>query len=235
MSPFKLRKERVSHSFVGYKLAHPMLSADATRTGFGGVVLGRSQMYGTVADARCVQASRHHPPNRFCDCGFYCLHSAQAARELACDPQYRHTVMLEVRASGRYIRYEEGLRYAHQRICRVRVGRCRCGRPADVLVYTGESQFGGYRLASSCTACAGSAYTLTLPAFAELAGGVPVLRDEVPSGPRPASEGDADTVSVLAAEAALLQARLDDLQERLSRLSPPPGEDDADGPAPHDR
>lgn len=253
MSRLKLPKERPGRPFVGYKLAFPMLSADGTRTGFAGVMLGRSQVYGPVAEASCVQAPRHRPPNRWCDCGFYCLHSLAAAYALACDSPYRRTSLLEVAVSGRYIRYEQGFRYGRQQVRQVRVGRCRCGRAADVLVETGEGQVGWQRLVASCAGCTGSLRALTLGEFAELIGAdITVTRDEalravqpapVPPGAAPQSAGAAaqsasgvsraDLVPILAAEAALLQARLDDLQEQLSRLSPPAADrGDADPPVP---
>ena len=112
----------------GYKIAYPMVSADARRAGFNGVSLGGRQVYGTVADAECVQGPRHRSPSSWCDCGFYCFHERDEARALACDPQYAHSVVLDVLCSGRYFRYERGLRYARQTVRGVRVGRCDCGR-----------------------------------------------------------------------------------------------------------
>lgn len=237
MSPLRLPRERPGRPFVGYKLAYPMLSSDGAHTGFAGVMLGRSQVYGAVADATCVQAPRHRPPNRWCDCGFYCLHSLQAAFALGCDSEYRRASVLEVSVSGRYIRYEQGFRYGRQQVRDVRVGRCRCGRMADVLVETGEGQVGWNRLVGSCAGCTGSHRALTFPEFSRLTGsGVAVTRDEARRAVQPVPAGAAgqsyeaasraEMVPILTAEAALLQARLDDLQEQLSRLSPPPPDGD---------
>ena len=205
-----------------------MLSADGARVGFAGVLLGRSQVYGIVAQARCVHNPRHRCPRRLCDCGFYCLRSRDAARALACDPRHHSAALLRVTASGRYIRYEDGLRYSHQRVRGVRVGRCRCGRAAELLVDAGDGQVGWRRLVGSCLACAGSRPTLPFAGFAALAGAhVTVTSDDPPAAAwaAPVQAGapaDVDQlVPLLTAEVALLQARLDDLQEQLARLSPP--------------
>lgn len=244
----RLPRERPSRPFDGYKLAYPMLSVDSTRVGFSGVSLGRSQVYGPVAEGVCIQSPRHHPPVRYCDCGFYCFHSLGAAQSLACDPQYRSAVVLEVLASGRYVRYEEGLRYSRQRVRVMRVGRCECGRPAEVLIDAGTGQVGWRRLVGACALCAGWRPALTLAAFARLAGhGLRVAPDdEERTGARAAAmtplaayrdDGPADPdriVPLLTAEVALLQGRLDELQERLERLSRPGG-GEGDGPFPYDR
>lgn len=228
--PTRLPRERSAQPFVGYKLAYPMLSADGARVGFAGVLLGRSQVYGITAQARCVHNPRHRCPRRLCDCGFYCLHSRDAARALACDPRHHSAALLQVTASGRYIRYEDGLRYSHQRVRGLRVGRCRCGRAAELLVDAGDGQVGWRRLVGSCLACAGSRPALPFAGFAALAGAdLSVTSEDPPAAPWTASapaDAPADVdqlVPLLTAEVALLQARLDDLQERLARLSPPPG------------
>ena len=114
---------------TGYKIAYPMISADSRRVGFNGVALGRTQVYGQVADAVCIQSPRHHPPSSWCDCGFYCFHTLDDARDLACDPQYQHCVLLEIAASGRFVRYELGLRYARQTV--------RTGAPRAVRLRSG--------------------------------------------------------------------------------------------------
>jgi hypothetical protein len=279
--PVRSRKERLTAPLPGFKLAHPMVSADGTRAGFGGVTLGRATIYGVVADAECAQGGRHKSPSRWCDCGFYCLHTLNDARALACDPDYRYAVLLDIAASGRFLRYERGLRYARQRVNRVRVGRCACGHPASVFVETGSGSLGWRRLVAVCPACAGPRPGVPLAGFSRLLGGVPVVRDEtvrpydparpfdLASEPRPGTASDvaSDTdsagaevsveapgsapistgsvdpgraaaaggsggpaldkvadhelVPVLAAEVALLQARLDEVQRQLDRLTKP--------------
>ena len=130
-----------------------MISADSRRGGFNGVALGRTQVYGTVADAVCIQSPRHRCPSSWCDCGFYCFHALDDARDLACDPQHQHSVLLEIAASGRYVRYELGLRYARQTVRSVRLGRCGCGRaPPRSPTAARASSAGG-----ACTPCAASA------------------------------------------------------------------------------
>ncbi len=215
--PVRTRKERLTAPLRGYKLAHPMLSADGTRAGFAGVILGRSTVYDVVADAKCAQGERHKSPSRLCDCGFYCLHTLADARALACDPDYCYTVLLDVAASGRFLRYERGLRYARQRVSRVRVGRCACGQPATVFVETGSGTVGWRRLVAVCPACAGPRPGLSLAAFSRLLGGVPVESDETDSSLEQVA--DQELVPVLAAEIALLQARLDEVQRQLDRLA----------------
>lgn len=271
--PVRTPKERLTAPLRGYKLAHPMVSSDGTKAGFGGVTLGRTTVYGVDADAECAQGGRHKSPSRWCDCGFYCLHTLNDARALACDPDYRYAVLLDVAASGRFLRYERGLRYAKQRVSRVRVGRCACGHPATVFVETGAGTVGWRRLVAVCPACAGPRPGLPLAGFSRLLGGVPVVRDETvqpydpvrpfdlsgepatgggsstsvpaptgassdaadstgaaaPSTPAPTNGGaggraldqvaDRELVPVLAAEIALLQARLDEVQRQLDRLT----------------
>jgi hypothetical protein len=205
----------------GFKLAYPMVSADGSRGGFSGVTIGRSSIYGVVADAECAQGARHRSPSRWCDCGFYCLHTLDAARALACDPDYRYTVILEVAASGRFMRYEHGLRYAHQRITAVRAGRCGCGRPATMLTETGDGLVGWRRLTGACASCAGRRAGLRLNEFARLLGGPPVTVDDAAGSDGPAlDEVDREAlVPVLSAEVTLLQARLDEVQQQLARLT----------------
>lgn len=202
-----------------------MLSADGARVGFAGIAFG--SVYGAVADAECVHVRRHRCPARGCDCGFYCLHSVEAARALRCDPQYRDGVLLEVAASGRFIRYEHGLRYARQRVRAVRLDRwCGCGGEVAVLVDAGTGTVAWRQLLPQCAVCADGRPALTVDGFACLAGpAVEVTVDAPPPGRLPAGwtpgSGDEQLVPVLAAEVALLQARLDDLQARLHRLSDP--------------
>ncbi|WP_018331951.1 hypothetical protein [Actinomycetospora chiangmaiensis] len=210
-----------------------MLSADGTAVGFNGVALGRSQVYGTVAEAVCVQSPRHRCPSTWCDCGFYCFHEADQARALACDEQYERAVLLEVLASGRYVSYELGLRYQRQTVRSVRLGRCRCGRTAAALDDVGGGIVGWRRLEAVCRECAGRRAVLSLARLARLAG-VPVDVDEgaersvlAPLAPLTDPDvGAADLppdaeIPLLTAEVTLLQARLDEVQRRLQRLTGP--------------
>jgi hypothetical protein len=243
-------REQPTAPLRGYKLAHPMVSADGTRGGFGGVTLGRASIYGAVANAECAQGGRHPSPSRWCDCGFYCVHTLDDARALACDPDYRYAVVLEIIASGRFMRYERGLRYARQRVVRVRVGRCGCGHAASVFVEAGSGSVGWLRMVAVCQGCAGGRPGLPLAGFGALLGGVPVGPDDmthpfnpvrpfdVSSGvgtgdgaPEPrGAAGPAvpvvldgvspdELVPLLTAEVALLQARLDEVQRQLVRLT----------------
>lgn len=230
----------------GWKIAYPMLSADGTAVGFNGVALGRSQVYGTVAEAVCVQSARHRCPSTWCDCGFYCFHEAEQARALACDEQYERSVLLEVLASGRYVSYELGLRYQRQTVRSVRVGRCRCGRTAAALDDVGGGIVGWRRLEPVCRECAGRRAVLALETFGALSG-APVTVDEgsgysalaplaplseadrarVPEAPESPVAGAAGVspeaeIPLLTAEVTLLQARLDELQRRLGRLTDRP-------------
>jgi hypothetical protein len=239
----RLPTERPTAPLRGFKLAHPMLSADGETVGFSGVTIGRGTVYGVTADAECAQGGRHSCPSRWCDCGFYCLHTLDEAQALACDPDYRYAVLLEVSASGRFIRYEKGLRYAKQRVSTVRIGRCGCGRPARVFVETETGTYGWRRLAAVCPSCAANRPTsLPIARFAELLGSVPVVSDEPATGTTPTSgsaggsgsvpparaggEVELDSVvdrealvPLLNAEVALLQARLDEVQRQLDRLT----------------
>ena len=86
--PWRSARRAPEHSeqpLAGYKLAHPMLSADGSRAGFSGVTVGRGHVYLAVDDAICVQGSRHASPSKWCDCGFYCFHDIASARDLACE------------------------------------------------------------------------------------------------------------------------------------------------------
>ncbi|TNC26424.1 hypothetical protein [Amycolatopsis alkalitolerans] len=233
--PIGKPKERPTAPLRGYKLAHPVVSADGTGAAFAGVTLGRTKVYGAVADAECAQGGHHQSPSRWCDCGFYCLNTLDDARALACDPDYRNTVLLDIAASGRFRRYERGLRYARQRVSRVRVGRCGCGHPATVFVETGAGSIGWRRLMAVCADCAGSRPGLPLAAFSRLLGGVTVVHDEITrlydpvrafdsAVPPPAdvpdpAAADQELVPLLAAEIALLQSRLDEVQRQLDRLT----------------
>ena len=215
--PVRTPKQRLTAPLRGYKLAYAMVSADGTSAGFSGVTLGQGMVYGLVAEATCAQGGRHKSPSRWCDCGFYCLHALTDAQALACDPGYRGAVLVDVAASGRFLRYERGLRYARQRISRVRVGRCGCGYPATLFVDSGTGSVGWRRLAAACAACAGPRPALPLAVFSRLLDGVPVVADETDSVLEQVA--DQELVPVLTAEIALLQARLDEVQRQLDRLA----------------
>lgn len=233
MPVLRARRERPSEPLPGFKLACPVVSADGSRGGFTGVTIGRGSFYGAIANAECAQGARHRSPSRWCDCGFYCVHTLDTVLALACNPDYRYAVMLEVTASGRFIRYERGLRYERQRITAVRAGRCGCGHPATMLTETGTGLVGWRRLTPACASCAARRPGLRLSEFAGLLGGVPVTADTVLPSVRPrvsAAAAGADgpamhevdreaLVPLLSAEVALLQARLDEVQEQLARLT----------------
>jgi hypothetical protein len=257
-----------------------MVSSDGTRVGFGGVTLGRANVYGVIADAECAQGGRHRSPSRWCDCGFYCVHTLDDARALACDPDYRYAVLLDVIVSGRYMRYERGLRYARQRVTAVRVGRCACGHRARVFVEASAGTAGWRRLVAVCASCAGTRAVLSFGWLSRMLSGVPVIPDTIagaatigtespdvvagvsgssgvagaatspgaesttatatesnskPAPSRVSEPADASAMSamsdmsgvpiealvpLLTAEVTLLQARLDEVQRQLARLTP---------------
>lgn len=215
-------REHSDAPLPGYKLAYPMVSADGANCAFSGVTLGRAHVYRVIDDAICAHGSRHAPPSRWCDCGFYCFHDIQAARDLACEPDHRSAVLLEVAVSGRYRRYERGLRYSRQRVRTVRLGRCECGRPAALFADSGAGSVGWRKLIPVCPTCAATRPVLTPDDFARRAGKIEVLV-EAPVQTGPAEPDGPGTVAILAAEVALLQARLDDVQARLDALTRPPG------------
>jgi hypothetical protein len=239
MPVLRARRERPAEPLPGFKLACPVVSADGSRGGFTGVTIGRRSYYGAIASAECAQGARHRSPSRWCDCGFYCVHTLDTVLALACDPDYRYAVLLEVTASGRFIRCERGLRYEGQRITAVRAGPCGCGHQATMFTETGTGLVGWRRLMPACTSCAGRRASLRLSEFAGLLGGVPVTADAALPPPRrrapaPAATTGAATgadgpaldevdrealVPLLSAEVALLQARLDTVQEQLARLT----------------
>lgn len=222
---------------TGYKLAYPFLSADDRSVGFAGLSIGGQHVYGPVAEAACVWSRRHTPPKRTCSCGFYCFHSPAPAHAMACETRYRPTVLLEVAVTGSFIRYQDGLRYGRQRVRAVRVGRCRCGRPATMLVDSGSGLAGWRQLEPTCTGCGGWSAALTFSVLAARLGGtVRVISDcepvpseveavAAPAGPDPGvgqdelSGAGQPSLTVVAAEVALLQARLDELQRQLAHLS----------------
>jgi hypothetical protein len=216
----------------GYKLAFPMLAADDQAAGFTGLSIGAGRVYGGVAEAACIWGRRHEAPNRGCTCGFYCFHRLDSALDMACDTPYRASLLLEVSVMGRFIRYEDGFRYARQRVRRIRVGACRCGRPAVVLVDDGTGLIGWRRLKPACEGCAGWARAVTFADFAARVGPGVAVQAEAERGSvvPPPGEGDgegapagggpgAPAFAVMVAEVALLQARLDDVQAHLARMS----------------
>jgi hypothetical protein len=188
----RLRKERPEAPLQGFKLACPMVSADRGRGGFGGVTIGRATVYGVVASAECAQGAQHRSPARWCDCGFYCVYGSGEALDLTCDPDYRGTVLLEVAVSGRFVRYERGLRYERQRVNEVWAGRCLCGQPGTAFAETGAGRPGWRQLRPVCSArCAAGQGTITLSGFAGLLGGPPV-RPGVPEADGAAGVDGAD-------------------------------------------
>jgi hypothetical protein len=232
LSPWPARPAKDEHPdrpFTGYKLAHAVLSADGATAGFAGLTLGATNVYGAVGDACCVWNRRHAPPRRWCGCGFYCLHDLADARSLACATENRSALTLEVTASGRYIRYERGLRYSRQRVRAILDARCACGRPGTALADGGSGLIGWRHLAPACETCTAGRPALTLREFAaRLNGGVLVapllsstplalsVQQKQVTRELPAGAGE-PPIAVLAAEIALLHARLDDLQSRLDK------------------
>ena len=219
------RDERPDRPFTGYKLARAVLSADGAGAGFAGLSLGASRVYGVTADADCVWNGRHEPPRRRCGCGFYCLHALSDARALGCATANRSALLIEVAASGRYIRYERGLRYSRQRVRAIRDSWCGCGNPGIALTDAGSGLVGWRHLAPVCGQCAAGRPALNLARFAALLDGT--VRVELSGRPTAAGTGPGATdaaaaaaespIAVLSAEIALLHARLDDLQSRLDR------------------
>ena len=233
-------EERPDRPYTGFKLAHAVVGAQDGRAGFAGLSIGAQRVYGTTAEASCVWSRRHAPPRRRCGCGFYCLNSLAEARALGCATANRAAVLLEVTASGRFIRYERGLRYSRQRVRAVRVALCGCGRPAAGLTDAGQGLVGWRQLMPSCAACAAHRHLVTAGSFAARLGGlVPVTLDPgmaawpgepagAPAGPgvpAPGGVPDAEAIAALGAEVALVHARLDHLQAQLSRLEGGPATD----------
>src|SRR6516162_713161 len=163
--------ERPAEPFTGYKLAYAMLSADGARTGFAGLTLGADRVYGVTAEASCVWNRRHLPPRRWCGCGFYCLHALSEARALGCATDNRSALLIEVAASGRYIRYERGLRYSRQRVRAIKSSWCGCGRQGSALADAGTGLVGWRHLAPVCGQCAGRRPALSLGEFTALLDG----------------------------------------------------------------
>ncbi|MGN9762786.1 hypothetical protein [Streptomyces sp. SD31] len=217
----RLPEERPTEPPTGYKIAHPVLSQDGTRAAFTGVSLGSALPYGVLADASCVYGLRHRAPNRRCDCGFHCVHDRTAAEALLCRAEHRAAVLLEVTVLGRYIRFERGFRYARQRVRTATVGPCACGAGAAALADAGWGRPGWTALAPSCAGCLRGRTSVSLAGFARLGGeGLRVVAGKGVASGAVAGLGDAKDLGVpeLAAEAALLQARLDWFQTQLARL-----------------
>jgi hypothetical protein len=217
------RDERPDRPFTGYKLAHAVVSADGAATGFAGLTLGADRVYGVAADAGCVWNTRHEPPRRWCGCGFYCLHALSDAKALGCATENRAALLIEVAASGRYIRYERGLRYSRQRVRAIMDSWCGCGRQGSALADAGTGLVGWRHLAPVCEQCAGTRPAMSLDQFAALLDGT-IRVDPPPAGAAPADAGAAaasaaeSPIAVLTAEITLLHARLDDLQSRIDRM-----------------
>jgi hypothetical protein len=212
----RLPEERPTEPPTGYKIAHPVLSQDGGRAGFTGVSLGGALPYGALADASCVYGLRHRAPNRHCDCGFHCVHDRAAAEALLCTAEHRTAVLLDVLVLGRYVRFELGFRYARQRVRTATVGPCACGTVAAALADAGWGRPGWRALAPSCAGCLRGRTSVSLAGFARLAGeGLRVVAGAAVAGP---DLPEAPGVPELAAEAALLQARLDWFQGQLARL-----------------
>jgi hypothetical protein len=184
--------ERPDRPFTGFKLARAVLSADGRRAGFAGLSIGAHRVYGVAALASCVWNQRHEPPKRWCGCGFYCLSTLAEAQALSCATDNRVAVLLEVAASGRYIRYEHGLRYSRQRVRAIRVSACRCGRRACAFVDAGSGFVGWRRLTAACPACAAGRPCVTFGRFAA------VLDRPVPIRADAGISADAGTMADLA-------------------------------------
>ncbi|WP_369168461.1 hypothetical protein AB5J49_11445 [Streptomyces sp. R28] len=217
----RLPEERPTEPPTGYKIAHPLLSQDGTRAGFTGVSLGGALPYGVLAEASCVYGLRHRAPSRRCDCGFHCVHDRTVAEALLCTAEHRTAVLLEVTVLGRYIRFERGFRYARQRVRTATVGPCACGAVAAALADAGWGRPGWAALAPSCAGCLRGRTSVSLAGFARLGGeGLRVAAGKGAASVAVAELGDAEDLGVpeLAAEAALLQARLDWFQAQLARL-----------------
>ncbi|MER6354053.1 hypothetical protein ABT186_20010 [Streptomyces sp. NPDC001634] len=212
----RLPEERPTEPPTGYKIAHPVLCQDGTRAGFTGVSLGGALPYGVLDEARCVYGLRHRAPHRRCDCGFHCVHDRTEAEALLCTAEHRAAVLLEVSVLGSYIRFERGFRYARQRVRTMTVGACACacGAVAVALADAGWGRPGWRALQAMCAGCLRGRTSLSLAAFARLAG--EGLR--VQAGQGAANPAAGLGVSELVAEAALLQARLDWFQTQLARL-----------------
>ncbi|MGW1951679.1 hypothetical protein ACWCPI_02795 [Streptomyces sp. NPDC001920] len=216
----RLPEERPTEPPTGFKIAHPVLSQDGARAAFTGVSLGGALPYGVLADASCVYGLRHRAPHRRCDCGFHCVLDRTTAEALLCTAEHRAAVLLEVTVLGRYIRFERGFRYGRQRVRTATVGPCACGAVAAALADAGWGRPGWRGLAPSCVGCLHDRTAVSLAGFARLAGeGLRVMARKGASAAVAGPGADQGLgVPELAAEAALLQARLDLFQAQLARL-----------------
>ncbi|MFJ8930459.1 hypothetical protein ACIRLA_28110 [Streptomyces sp. NPDC102364] len=210
----RLPQERPTEPPAGYKIAHPVIDADGGSAGFLGVSLGAAAPYKVLDEARCVYGRRHRAPHRRCDCGFHCVHERRVAQGMLVQAEYRRAALLEVSVLGPYIRFERGFRYGRQRVCSATIGPCPCGAEAAVLADAGWGRAGRLVLEGACAGCVGGRPRWTLEAFARLAGDGLRVRAAPGAGP----QGVAPGMPELAAEAALLQARLDWFQGQLARL-----------------
>jgi hypothetical protein len=183
--------------------------------------MGAGQVYGVIAEASCVWNAHHAPPRRWCGCGFYCLHAMTDALSLGCATENRSALLIEVAASGRYIRYERGLRYSRQRVRAIKQAGCACGRPGTALADAGSGLVGWRHLTPVCDLCAAGRPVMALREFtARLDGRIRLDTDQdrllAPGiSAVPLQATGEPPYAVLAAEIALLHARLDDLQGRL--------------------
>ena len=149
------------------------------------------------------------------------MHDRTAAEALLCTAEHRTAVLLEVTVLGRYIRFERGFRYARQRVRTATVGPCACGTVAAALADAGWGRPGWRGLAPSCAGCLHGRTSVSLAGFARLAGErLRVVAGKGASSVTLADLGATEGLGVpeLAAEAALLQARLDWFQTQLARL-----------------
>lgn len=210
----RLPQERPTEPPTGFKIAHPVIDADGGSAGFLGVSLGAAAPYKVLDEARCVYGRRHRAPHRRCDCGFHCVYERRSAQGMLVQAEYRRAALLEVSVLGPYIRFEQGFRYGRQRVRSATIGPCRCGAEAAVLADAGWGRAGRLALEGVCAGCVGGRPRWTLEAFARLAGDGLRVRAAPGAGPQEGAAG----MPELAAEAALLQARLDWFQGQLARL-----------------
>ncbi|MEV0120001.1 hypothetical protein AB0I16_00380 [Streptomyces sp. NPDC050703] len=219
----RLPEERPKEPPTGYKIARPVLSHDGTRAGFTGVSLGAGLPYGVLDEARCVYGRRHSAPHRRCDCGFHCVHDRSTAEALLCTAEHRGAVVLEVSVLGAYIRFEQGFRYARQRVRRATVPPCGCGAAASLLADAGRGRPGWWVAEAVCGRCGAGRRAVSAAEFERLAGeGLRMVAAPATSGAGPPPGlGAAQGLGVpeLVAEAALLQARLDWFQSELARFT----------------
>ena len=97
----------------------------------------------------------HKIPSKICTCGFYAYESRSGAEFHAQPNSFYGTdtsVLMEVAISGKFIQYQKGYRYAHQRITKVIVGKCVSadGCLEQATLFSGLSTSEGTRLYPSC-------------------------------------------------------------------------------------